>query len=143
MNGDIDSLPNWKTLFSATTRTKSTLDFFASARVDGSLLIHPPAEAVSEGMSMWKGFLVGQFFDKWLPLHVVRMKVDKLWGKHEMSEISTTNNELYLFRFRDRDARDWVMESGPWYIDGRPIILRVWQPGMEMLKSSSLLCLSG
>ena len=31
------------------------------------------------------------------------------------------------------DARDWVMESGPWYIAGRPIILRVWQPGMEML----------
>ena len=25
------------------------------------------------------------------------------------------------------------MENGPWYIAGRPIILRVWQPGMEML----------
>ena len=31
------------------------------------------------------------------------------------------------------DAWDWVMENGPWYIAGRPIILRVWQPGMEML----------
>ena len=50
-----------------------------------------------------------------------------------MPKISTTDNGLYLFRFRDMDARDWVMENGPWYIAGRPIILRVWQPGMEML----------
>ena len=50
-----------------------------------------------------------------------------------MPEISTTDNGLYLFRFKDMDARDWVMEKGPWYIAGRPIILRVWQPGMEML----------
>ena len=33
-----------------------------------------------------KGCLVGQFFDKRLPLHVVRAAVDKLWGKHEMPE---------------------------------------------------------
>ena len=50
-----------------------------------------------------------------------------------MPEISTTDNGLYLFRFRDMDARDWVMESGPWYIAGRPIILCVWKPDMEML----------
>ena len=50
-----------------------------------------------------------------------------------MPEISTTDNGLYLFRFRDMDARDWVMENGPWYIAGRPIILWEWQPGMEML----------
>ena len=50
-----------------------------------------------------------------------------------MPEISTTDNGLYLFKFRDKDARDWVMDSGPWYIVGRPFILRVWQPGMEML----------
>ena len=59
--------------------------------------------------------------------------MDKLWGKHEMLEISTTKNGLYLFRFRDVDARDWVMENGPWYISRRPTILRVWQPAMEML----------
>ena len=106
MNGATDYLPNWMTLFSATIRTKSTLDFFALSRVNGSLVIYPPAEAVSEGMSIWKGCLVGQFFDKRLPLHVVRAKVDRLWGKHEMFEISTTDNGLYLFRFRDMDAWD-------------------------------------
>ena len=87
-----------------------------------------------EGINMWRGCLVGQFLDKRLPFQVVRSLVDKLWGKKEMPDISTTENDLYFFRFRDPDARDWVMESGPWHLAGRPFILRAWQPGMDMLK---------
>ena len=123
--GEMAPVKTWKTLFSDPTRTKSTLDFFAPARVEETPMIHPPAEAMFEGKSTWKGCLVGQFFDKRLSIHVVRATVDKLWVKHEMLEISTTNNGLYLFRFKDMDARDWVMESGPWYIIGRPIILLI------------------
>ena len=120
-------------MFLAPIRSNPKLDFYALACVDGVPEIHPPDEAVFEGVSMWKGCLVGQLFDQRLPIHVVRATVDKLWGKHEMPEISTTDNGRYLFRFRDMDAQDWVMENGPWYIAGRPIILRVWQQGMEML----------
>ena len=64
---------------------------------------------------------------------MVKTVVERLWGKHEMREISTTDNGLYIFRFMDRVARDWVLENGPWYFFGRPIILRSWKPGMEML----------
>ena len=86
-----------------------------------------------EGIDMWKGCLVGQFLDKRLPFPVVRSLVNKLWGKKEMPDISTTENGLYFFRFRDLDARDWVMNSGPWHLAGRPFILRSWRPGMDML----------
>ena len=89
--------------------------------------------ALVEGMGIWEGCLVGQFFDKRLPVHVVRSLVERLWGKHEIPEISTTDNGLYIFRFTDRDARDWVLENGPWYFVRRPIILRIWKPSMEML----------
>ena len=131
--GDHEQIKNWNNLFSAPIRSNPKMDFYVPACVDGVPDIHPPDEAVFEGVSMWKGSLVGQFFDKRLPIHVVRATVDKLWGKHEMPEISTTDNGLYLFRFRDMVARDWVMENGPWYIARRPIILRLWPPGMEML----------
>ena len=72
-------IKTWKNLFSATTRTNSKLDFFAPACVDGTPVRHPPTEAMFEGMSLWKGCLVGLFFDKRLPIHVVRAVVDKLW----------------------------------------------------------------
>ena len=51
-----------------------------------------------------EGCLVGQFLDKLIPFPMVRSLVDKLWGKKEMPDISTTENGLYFFRFRDPDA---------------------------------------
>ena len=82
---------------------------------------------------LWEDCLVGHFFDKRLHLHVVRAAIEKLWGKKEILEISITDNGLYLFRFRDMTARDWVMDCSHWYIAGRPFVIRRWQPGMEML----------
>ena len=70
--------------------------------MDGKKIIQPPAAAVLEGVEFWEGSLVGQFFDKGLPLHVVRSIVDRLWG-HELPEISTTEG-MYIFRFRDPKA---------------------------------------
>ena len=89
-------------------------------------------EAVAEGVKLWEGCLVGQFFDKRLPLHVVRAAVDRLWWTREVPEISITDNGLFLFRFKDMAARDWVSDCGPWYVAGRPNTTK-WQPGMEML----------
>ena len=129
----IQVISGWKSLFSAKTVTKSPLEFVAPEIVNGKPVIEPPTEAVVEGMMLWEDCLVGQFFDKRLPLHVVRAAIEKLWGKKEIPEISITDNGLYLFRFRDMTARDWVMDCGPWYIAGRPFVIRRWQPGMEML----------
>ena len=41
--------------------------------------------------------------------------------------------DCIFFRFRDPDARDLVMESGPCHLAGSPFILHAWQPGMDML----------
>ena len=41
--------------------------------------------------------------------------------------------DCIFFRFRDPDARDLVMESGPWHLAGSPFIFHAWQPGMDML----------
>ena len=50
-----------------------------------------------------------------------------------MPDISTTESGLFFFRFKDPEARDWVMNDGPWHLAGRPFILRTWYPGMDML----------
>ena len=124
---------NWRSLFANRPKSCSSLAYYNLSTVDGKVTINPPPEAVTEGVGIWEGSLVGQFLDKRLPLHVVKFFVELLWGKHEIPEISTTDNGLYIFRFKDLDARDWVLENGPWFFAGRPIILRFWKPGMKML----------
>ena len=124
---------SWKSLVSIPVKSGSPLQFYRPHCADGKLVAKPPAEAVNEGIDMWKGCLVGQFLDKRLPFSVVRSLVNRLWGKREMADISTTENGLFFFRFKDPKARDWVMDAGPWHLAGRPFILRAWKPGMDML----------
>ena len=126
-------MKSWKNRFSVPNKTNGQLRYSKPHRTDEKIVVKPLEEAVMEGIDMWKGCLVGQFLDKRLPFPVVRSLVNKLWGKKEMPDISTTENGLYFFRFRDLDARDWVMEYGPWHLAGRPFILRAWRPGMDML----------
>ena len=59
-----EPIKNWNKLFSAPIRSNPKLDFYAPACIDGVPEIHPPYEAVFEGVSMWKGSLVGQFLTR-------------------------------------------------------------------------------
>jgi hypothetical protein len=45
-------------------------------------------------------------------------------------------NGLYLFRFIDEETRDAVLEEKFWHIANKPLILRRWTPGMQLLKPS-------
>ena len=90
---------SWKSLVSMPVKSGSPLQFYRPHCVDGKFVAKPPAEAVNEGIDMWKGCLVGQFLDKRLPFPVVRSLVNRLWGKREMPDISTTENGLFFFRF--------------------------------------------
>ena len=132
---DAEVSHNWRSLFVNRPKSCSTLPFYKPSKLDGKVTVNPPLEAVAEGVGIWEGSLVGQFFDKRLPVHVVKSFVERLWGKHEIPAISTTDNGWYIFRFRDMVARDWVLDNGPWYFAGRPIILQFWKPGMEMLNA--------
>ena len=76
--GEAKASHNWKSLFDKRPKSYTPLVYSIPARVDGQLIINPPAEAVEEGLGIWEGCLVGQFFDKRLPLHVVRSLVERL-----------------------------------------------------------------
>ena len=75
---------NWRSLFVYRPTSCSFFVFTNPSTVDGKVIINPPLEAVVEGVGIWEGCLVGQFFDKRLPLHVVKSLVVRLWGKHEI-----------------------------------------------------------
>ncbi|KAK9269519.1 hypothetical protein L1049_001295 [Liquidambar formosana] len=51
-----------------------------------------------------------------------------------MPEILSTDSSLFIFKFTNPSAMEWILESGPWFIGGKPLILRKWCPKMEMVK---------
>ena len=78
LSEDAKDSHNWRSLFVNHPKSCSSLVFSNPARVDRKEIINPPEEAVVEGVGIWEGCLVGQFFDKRLPLHVVRSLVERL-----------------------------------------------------------------
>jgi hypothetical protein len=126
---------DWRSLFRL-EKTLGALKYFAPSSEDGRIVVKPPKEAIEEGISKWSPSLVGQFLDKPLPFYVVKRIVDSLWAQYGKVEVFLLENGLYLFQFVDIKARDEVMEAKLWHIANKPLILRKWTPGMQLLKIS-------
>ena len=103
---------SWSNLFSLPVKTSGPLHFYMPHCADGKIVARPPAEVVNEGIDMLKGCLVGQFLDKRLPFPVVRSLINRLWGKKEMPDISTTENGLF-----SSDSGTRRLGTGSWIRD--------------------------
>jgi hypothetical protein len=46
----------------------------------------------------------------------------------------SVENGMFIFRFFDENICDEVLEAKLWYVANKPLILRKWIPGMQVLK---------
>lgn len=74
--------------------------------------------------------------DKPLLFFLVKKTVDSMWSQYVRVEVFSMENGMYIFRSNDEKTRDAVMEAKIWHISNKPLILRKWQPGMQLLKLS-------
>jgi hypothetical protein len=125
----------WRKLFRP-EKPAGNLQYFAPSREDGRVVVKPPKEAIEEGILKWSPSLVGQFLDKPLPFYIVKRAVDSIWAQYGKIEVFLLENGLYLFRFENEQTRDEVMEAKIWHMANKPLILRKWTPGMQLLKLS-------
>ena len=42
----------------------------------------------------------------------------------------------FLFRFNSKEESEAILEGGPWHIAGQPLILRNWQPRLQLSKEA-------
>jgi hypothetical protein len=126
---------DWRKLFQH-EKSIGALQYFAPSCEDGRVGVKPPLKAIEEGISKWSPSLVGQFLDKPLPYYIVKRTVESIWAQYGKVEVFLLENGLYLFRFADEKLRDEVMEAKVWHIANKPLILRKWTPGMQLLKLS-------
>ncbi|KAL4332194.1 hypothetical protein GQ457_07G002510 [Hibiscus cannabinus] len=116
---------NWKSLFSG-----QTLSFYPPVEKEGKIFVQPPREVFDLGAKQWDNALLGNFLGKSPPLGIFQRTSDKLWGREGFVEISFLAPSVYLINFPSQRVRDWVLESGPWHIQQKSLILRKWLPGM-------------
>lgn len=99
-------------------------------------MVRPLIEVVEEGILEWAPNLVGQVLDKPLPFLLVKNTIENLWRQLGPIQVHSMEKGLFPFKFPDCRIRDAVHEAKTWFVANKPLVLRKWKLGMQMLDLS-------
>ena len=110
------------------------MKFFPPQPLNGKSIVVPPSEVFEEGEQKWKYAVVAQFVGRIPNFSVFQKMVNLLWGEDGEIDIKPAGHNLFILHFPNSRVRDRVIESGPWHIQNKPLIVRRWEPGMRSLE---------
>ncbi|GKD11810.1 putative reverse transcriptase domain-containing protein [Tanacetum coccineum] len=77
------------------------------------------------------GFCLG----KHVAYPVVANYVRNNWGKYGLvKSMLNSSTGIFSFQFSSIDGLDAMLENGPWFIRNNPLILKKWNPDVNLLK---------
>ena len=129
-NNNATPATDWRKLFS--TAVDQTLNFYPPKRTNGKLIV--PSEVIAEGERQWRNAVVVQFIGKIPNFSFFQRMINVLWGKEGDVDLRPVGHNLFVVQLPNLEMRDKVLESGPWHIQNKPIIVRKWEPGMKYLE---------
>ncbi len=88
----------------------------------------------AEGCSEWNNTLVGYFLGSKLHYAAVNTIAHKIWGKAGLSEVLSSDNGYFFFKFAHREGMDSVLERAPWHMANRPLVLKGWHSNLTLSK---------
>lgn len=123
---------SWRDLFKANAKPNLVIEAqeLKEVEVDGELVFEVPDDIVQDGIDRWKNSLVGQFLRN-PSFWAVKAMVDRHWKDCGHVKISTLDNGLYVFSFKDEECCFKILAQS-WHINNNPLILRRWEPDLEM-----------
>ncbi|GAV89206.1 DUF4283 domain-containing protein [Cephalotus follicularis] len=123
----------WKDLFAPSKHPDSTLKFFEPQLVNGVPRAKPPPEVAAEGALEWENALVVFLVGKKLPGRQVKDILERKWGKVGSMSFHTSGNGVFLVKFDSLQARDWVIDNGPWDVWGYHLVVRRWSRDLPLV----------
>lgn len=126
----------WKNLLVNEGNTDGVLElqFFPPSEEGGKLIVTPPPTIGELGVKKWQSSLVGYFLDRKVNYMTVKSIVCKIWEKFGITDVLSNEDGFYFFLFNNDDAYKRILDSGPWHIGGRLMILKKWEPQMCLVK---------
>ncbi|GAV90980.1 DUF4283 domain-containing protein [Cephalotus follicularis] len=109
---------SWKELFAPSNNPDSSLEFFEPLLVEGVPRAKPPPEVALNGAKDWAFSIVAFLVGKKLPSKNVKKILERKWGQVGSLSIHVAGNGIFLIRFENMQARDWVLDNGPWDVWG-------------------------
>ena len=78
---------------------------------------------------------MGFFLGRRLPYSLVHKAASKFWDNAGLVNTLATDQGTFYFQFESSAAVETVLEGGPWYVAGKPLILQQWTPHLSIEKN--------
>ncbi|GAV92471.1 DUF4283 domain-containing protein/zf-CCHC_4 domain-containing protein, partial [Cephalotus follicularis] len=95
----------------------------------------PPPEVAIKGAKDWEFTIVASLVGKKLPGKSVKEILSRKWGQVGRFTIHMVDAGVFMVKFENVQARDWVLNNGPWDVWGYHLAIRPWSKGMSLALS--------
>ncbi|GJZ69644.1 ribonuclease H-like domain-containing protein [Tanacetum coccineum] len=94
-----------------------------------------PAKSIRAMGERFANTAYGFFLGKRVAYPVVSNYVRNTWGKDGLvKSMLNSSTGLFSFQFNSMDGLDAMLKNGPWFIRNNPLILKKWNPDVNLLK---------
>ncbi|GKE44554.1 RNA-directed DNA polymerase, eukaryota, reverse transcriptase zinc-binding domain protein, partial [Tanacetum coccineum] len=87
-----------------------------------------------EGSRKWQLAVCGHFVGCNMPLGELKYNLRRMWGKHGLSEIIADGSDMRIFKFRNAEGMNYVIDQSPWMVNGKPLVVQKWDPDVVFEK---------
>ncbi|KAJ9560832.1 hypothetical protein OSB04_005992 [Centaurea solstitialis] len=101
---------------------------------DGRTAIRFSKRVVMEGAKANPLLLVAHFVGVKLPFFMVNNNLTRMWKQNGLIDVASNYDGFYLLKFNSEEGMNFVIDNGPWMINGMPLFVRKWEPGVFLGK---------
>lgn len=114
---------------STTTEYMNKLSLIPVEIEEGREVVIFDEDLVMEGSRKWMLTLCGHFVGCKMSYYELKYNISRMWGRFGLKDI-VVHNGLYLFKFRELEGMNHVLESGPWLVNNKPLMVQKWDPSV-------------
>ncbi|GJX70392.1 zinc knuckle CX2CX4HX4C containing protein [Tanacetum coccineum] len=139
--GKIQYLKTYATIVKDDELPKNLNYIFTLITESGNEVVIFDEALVSKGSERWNLTLYSQFVGHVINIYELRYNIRRMWSKFGISDIDIHKNGQYVFKFKNSDGLNVVLEKGPWMVKNKPLFVKKWssEMGMEKLEPKCLL----
>lgn len=129
------------TAINVSKEIKTWSDFFKDDKVDNDsrldqidvevvedTIIYPEEEAVANA-KRWSNTLAGYIVGLRPHIPTLESHLRRLWGLQGKMEALARGRSSFILRFEKEDELKIALEQGPWFVRGKPMLLKRWESG--------------
>ncbi|GJY17725.1 G-type lectin S-receptor-like serine/threonine-protein kinase [Tanacetum coccineum] len=91
-------------------------------------------EIVTEGSKKWELSACGYFVGYRMSIQELRYHIYRMWSKFRLKHVLNNGNGVFVFKFDNKQGIQSVIESGPWIVNSKPMVVQKWDPSVNLDK---------